>query len=60
MYKYGYFINEEKYHEPDEQYFEVRKEAFRRKIYENQTDETIWKYIVSSGFKRRYKNANRE
>lgn len=60
MYKYGYAINNEKYHEPDEKYFEVRKEVFRRKVYENQTDEMIWKYLVSSGFRRKFKTANRE
>lgn len=39
--KYGYFINESKYHEPDPEYFEIWKEAFRRKVYENQSDEAI-------------------
>ncbi len=34
-YKYGYIINDKKYHEPDPEFFDVRKEAFRRKIYEN-------------------------
>lgn len=58
--KYGYIINESKYHEPDPEYFEVRKEAFRRKVYENQSDETIGKYIITSGFKRKFKNKNRE
>lgn len=58
--KYGYIINNEKYHQPDPEYFEVRKEAFRRKVYENQTDETIGKFIISSGFKRKFKNKNRK
>ena len=39
--KYGYIINESKYHEPDPEYFEIWKEAFRRKVYENQSDEAI-------------------
>jgi len=58
-YKYGYFINEEKYHQPDPDYFKVWKEAFRRKIYDQQTDQEIWQYIVSSWFKRKYKKNNR-
>ena len=59
-YKYGYFINKERYHEPDPEYFEVWKEAFRRKIYKNQSDETIGKYIMSTGFMRKFKTQNSE
>lgn len=59
-YKYGYFINEENYHEPDPQFFAVWKEAFRRKIYDYQTDEEITQYITSMGFKRKFKAGKRE
>jgi hypothetical protein len=58
--KYGYIVNVSKYHEPDPEYFEIWKEAFRRKVYENQSDEAIGRYIISSGFKRKFKNKNRE
>jgi DNA invertase Pin-like site-specific DNA recombinase len=59
-YKYWYLINEQKYHEPDPLFFKVWQEAFRRKIYENPSDEILWKFIVSSGFKRKYKKDKRE
>jgi DNA invertase Pin-like site-specific DNA recombinase len=59
-YKYGYIINKEWYHEPDPEFFEVWKEAFRRKVYEYQSDEEIWKYITASWFKRKYSKNDRE
>ena len=58
--KHWYVINDEKYHEPDPKFFDVWKEAFRRKIYEDPSDEEIRKFIVASGYKRKYKKDNKE
>lgn len=55
-FKHGYFINKEKYHEPDPDSFHLRKEAFKMKLYQGKTDHEIRQFLVSSWYKRKYKH----
>ena len=60
--KYGYFINDEWYHEPDTKKkwenwelpsnFELMKAAFHMKIYEQKTHEEIWLWLEKNDFTR--------
>ena len=59
-FKHGYRINEEGYHEPHPDYFPIVKEAFRRKLYENQSDEEIGNRMNDSWYKRDWKKKWKE
>ena len=58
-FKHGYRINTEKYHEPDPDSFHLWERAFKMKL-EGKTDHEIWKYLVSSWYKRKYANKTTE
>lgn len=51
-YKYWYIINDEGYHVPDGKNFELMKQAFHMKLYEEKTNESIWKWLISRGFEK--------
>jgi DNA invertase Pin-like site-specific DNA recombinase len=55
-FKHGYMINEEWFHTPHPTDFALWRRAFEMKIYENQSDDAVYKYLISSGYKRKYKN----
>ncbi len=58
-FKHGYRINAEKYHEPDPDSFHLREKAFKMKL-EGKIEHEIWKYLVSSWYKRKYANKTTE
>ena len=51
-YKWWYIINEEWFHEPDPENFELLKKAFHMKIYEDKTNEFIVNRLYKKGFYR--------
>lgn len=59
-FKHGYIITKDGFHQPHSLYFPLIKEAFRMKIYEQKSDEDIWKYLKRNDYKRIYKNKETE
>jgi len=59
-YKWWYIINDEWYHEPDPNNFNLLKKAFHLKIYENKTNEYIVKWLNQNGFYRLTKNGKKK
>lgn len=54
-FKHGYIINDEKYHEPDPESFQLRRNAFDMKL-DGKSDKEISNYLTASGYKRKYKS----
>lgn len=49
--KWGYLINEEWYHEPDERNFGILKEWFRKRVEQNLTVEEIYDFLIEKDFR---------
>ncbi|NUJ97482.1 recombinase family protein [Candidatus Gracilibacteria bacterium] len=54
IYKHGYFINEQGYHEPDERNFPLIKEAFMMKL-DGEPELNILEFLNANGYARYYK-----
>jgi DNA invertase Pin-like site-specific DNA recombinase len=52
--KRWYFINPQGYHEPHNIYFDLMKEAFHMRIYQNKSNQEISNWLNKKGFKRWY------
>lgn len=59
-YKPWYIINDDGFHEPHPEFYELIREAFNFKLYENKSDSYIEDYLNTRGFHREYKNGRKE